>query len=97
MAKHHHAERTRQLLQPFIEQQSRNHRAIVEFAKLGKEPKVWPSRLVRNPLEAELIMQAIHRVPQCGCLKLSCKFCGFVAFHARVRSVERPYLNTTQP
>jgi hypothetical protein len=36
---------------------------------------------------------ATKEVPKCGCMKLHCKICGFVAFHARVRSVERPYLN----
>jgi hypothetical protein len=92
MAKHHHAAFTRQLTERFNEAQARQHRAILEFEKLGRQPKNWPPQFLSDPLEAFLIEQATRRVPQCNCMRLSCKFCGFVAFHARVRSVERPYL-----
>ena len=97
MAKHlTHAQFTRQIIQPYLEQQSRNHRAIVEFEKLGRQPKVWPSKLIPNPLDQHLIKLATGQASQCGCMKLSCRLCGFVAFHARVRSVERPYCGAPQ-
>lgn len=93
MAKHlTHAAFTRQITQQYAEQQSRNHRAIVEFEKLGRQPKIWPSKLTRNPLDMFLIELAA-KASQCGCMRLHCKSCGLVAFHARVRSIERPLLN----
>lgn len=97
MARHlTHAAFTRQLTQRWNEHQSRVHRTITEFQKLGRVPKHYPTTF-RNPLEVILIEQAVHQVPKCGCLRLSCRICGLVAFHARLRSVERPYLQGPMP
>lgn len=95
MAKHMtHAEFTRQLTCSFNEQTARAHRTVAEFAKLGRVPKHWPEFPVHNPLDSFLIRQASSQVPKCGCLRLHCKICGFVAFHARVRSITRPFMMT---
>ena len=97
MAKHKtHAQFTRQITKWFNEDQARQHRTIIEFEKLGRKPKSWPPKQLVNPLD-RIVFQAALKASTCGCMRVHCRICGLVAFHARIRSVERPYLNTTAP
>jgi hypothetical protein len=90
-----HAEFTRRLLTPYNETLARRAWVNAEFRRLGRQPSVTPKPLI-NPVDTYLIQHA-RNLRRCGCLKRSCPVCGFLAFHARVRSTERPLLNTQLP